>query len=144
MKEKILKLFVVSVLIILILPIPVFARLVEGTQVGGGSGGGDKGVIDSVIEGADNFLNVDNTSILDENSIKTVSDTLYNMFSAVGVAIVLIVGAILGIQFIMGSVEEKAEIKEKLIPYVIGSIVIFGAIGIWSLVANVLSGVFWQ
>ena len=31
----------------------------------------------------------------------------------------------------LGSIEEKANIKESLIPFVIGCIVVFGAFGIW-------------
>ena len=33
----------------------------------------------------------------------------------------------------LGSMEEKAQIKEALIPFVIGCIVAFGAFGIWKI-----------
>ena len=33
----------------------------------------------------------------------------------------------------IGSAEEKAQIKDALIPFVIGCIVIFGAFGIWKI-----------
>jgi hypothetical protein len=49
-----------------------------------------------------------------------------------------LVGVILGIQFIVSATEGKAKIKEKLIPYCIGCIVVFGAFGIWKLVINIL------
>ncbi len=52
--------------------------------------------------------------------------------------VAVIVGLIIGIRFMTGGIEEKAKIKELLVPYVAGCIVIFGAFGIWSLVVNVL------
>ena len=47
----------------------------------------------------------------------------------------------MGIKFIIGSLEEKAEIKAMLIPYVVGCIVVFGAFGIWKLVMETLSAI---
>lgn len=98
--------------------------------------------IDSIISSADNFMDLPSTSILNEKSIKDVSDILFNVFFAIGSAIVIIVGVILGLKFIMGSTTEKAEVKETLVPYVVGAVVIFASITIWTLVANVLTGVF--
>ena len=45
----------------------------------------------------------------------------------------MIVGVVLGIQFITGSVEAKSKVKESLIPYFTGCVVIFGAFGILNL-----------
>lgn len=58
-----------------------------------------------------------------------------------GLAIAIIIGLVLGIQFMMGSVEQKAKVKDSLVPYVVGCIVIFGAFGIWKIVLTVLEGV---
>jgi len=44
---------------------------------------------------------------------------------------------IIGIQFIIGSVDEKAKIKETLVPYVIGVFIIFSAFGIWKIVMSI-------
>ena len=41
----------------------------------------------------------------------------------------------------VGSVEEQAKIKETLIPYVIGCVIIFGAFGIWKLLVTLLSSI---
>ena len=38
----------------------------------------------------------------------------------------------------MGSIEEKAEIKTMLIPYIIGCVVVFGAFTIWKIVVDIL------
>lgn len=47
-----------------------------------------------------------------------------------------LVGTIIGIQFMVASAEDKAKVKEALIPYVIGCAVIFGAFTIWSIAVN--------
>ena len=38
-----------------------------------------------------------------------------------------------------GSVEQKAKVKDSLVPYIVGCIVIFGAFGIWKLVIQILN-----
>lgn len=48
----------------------------------------------------------------------------------------LLVGTIIGIQFMVASAEDKAKVKEALVPYVIGCAVIFGAFTIWSIAVN--------
>lgn len=47
-----------------------------------------------------------------------------------------LVGTVIGIQFMVASAEDKAKVKEALIPYVIGCAVIFGAFTIWSMAVN--------
>ena len=86
---------------------------------------------DSIIQGAEDFLSKGDEDTLNSDKIKEVSDKIYFIFTAIGSAIIVIVGAILGIQFILGSTEEKAKIKEALIPYAIGTIIIYGSWGIW-------------
>ena len=49
----------------------------------------------------------------------------------------ILIGAILGIKFMIGSVEEKAEIKAALVPFIIGCVVVFGAFGIWKIVVTI-------
>lgn len=97
---------------------------------------------DNIMQGAENFLNAGTKNILNSGAINITSNTLFNIFAIFGTVAVLIVGAILGIKFIMGSIEEKAKIKEMLTPYIISSIVIFGAFGIWSLLVDVLQNIF--
>ena len=93
---------------------------------------------DEIIAGADAFLDKGKSETLDSNQIKKTSDLIYNIFLAIGTVVVVIVGAVLGLQFIMGSVEEKAKVQESLIPFVIGSIVIFGSFGIWKAIVLAL------
>ena len=54
--------------------------------------------------------------------------------------ITVVVGVILGIIYMMASAVDKAKVKETIIPYLIGSVVIFGAFGIWKIAINTLGG----
>ena len=55
-------------------------------------------------------------------------------FASVGILVVL------GIKYMMGSTEEKAEYKKTLLPYVIGAVFVFGASTIAGYLYNVASG----
>ena len=50
-----------------------------------------------------------------------------NIVAIVGSGIAVIALIVLGIKYMMGSVEEKAEYKKTMMPYVIGALMVFGA-----------------
>ena len=92
-----------------------------------------------IFSGADGFLkNGDSvSSIIDEGQLIETSNFMYKLLLAIGIVVMFIVGTILGIQFMVASAEDKAEVKKALIPYVIGCAVIFGAFTIWSIAVNI-------
>lgn len=99
-----------------------------------------------IITGADDFIQSgisdgisDSHPTIDESDLKAMSDLLYNALLVIAIVIAVIVGLVVAIQFITGSVAQKAKVKETLIPYIAGCIVIFGAFGIWKLVVGILS-----
>lgn len=95
--------------------------------------------ISNIIQGADGFItNGSSSDMIAGDKIKNLSDIIYNVLLILGTVIAVIVGFVLGIQFITGSVEQKAKVKDSLIPFVIGCVVIFGAFGIWKLVITIL------
>lgn len=64
---------------------------------------------------------------------------IYYGLMALGICLAVIIGAILGIKIMWGSIEQQVKAKEMLIPYAIGCIVIFGAFGIWKLCINIFA-----
>lgn len=74
----------------------------------------------------------------DTSKLNEASATLFNLFFDIGIGVVVVVGAFLGIKFMTAGVEEKAEVKETLMPYFISSIVLVGAYGIWKLLVVIL------
>ena len=99
--------------------------------------------VDDIIEAGGGFIKKgeQQQQATQDSQIKTVSDQIYNILLAIGTVIAVIIGAILGIQFMVGSMDEKAKVKESLIPFVIGCVIIFGAFGIWKLIATILQDV---
>lgn len=95
------------------------------------------GFFDDIFTQADNFISAgeeSSASVPDNESIKDISGDIYNILLMIGIVVAVIVGGILGIQFIIASAEDKAKIKEALIPYIIGCIVVFGAFSIWKII----------
>ena len=99
------------------------------------------GTTDEAMQNADNFIDSGSNDKINSASLQDLSNSIYNIALIAGIVIAVLVGAILGIKFMTGSVEEKADVKKLLIPYVVGCVVIFGAFGIWKLVVTILSGI---
>lgn len=94
--------------------------------------------VSDVITGGDNFIGAaDDNAKIDETKLKLTSDLIYQILMVLGISIAVIIAGILGIKFMIGSVEEKAQVKDQLIPFVIGCIVIFGAFSIWKVAVNI-------
>ena len=91
--------------------------------------------ISDVITGGDNFLKAgEGQSVgIDETKLQNTSDIIYNILLILGMCIAVITSGILGIKFMIGSAEEKAQIKDALIPFVIGCVVVFGAFAFWKI-----------
>ena len=131
MKKKIF----LKIIIILVAILTIFLFNVNHVQAS---------EISNVIQGADSFINAglqDRNPTMDPNSTQAMSDLLFNILLVLAIIVVVIIGLVIALQFITGGISQKAKVKETLIPYVAGCIVIFGAFGIWRLVINILSQV---
>lgn len=78
------------------------------------------------------------TGDIDESQIKEDASNIFDIIFAIGVVLTVIVGGILGIKFMFAGIEDKAKIKEALVPYILGCIVIFGAVAIWKFIVSIL------
>ena len=74
---------------------------------------------------------------INTDQLKETSDTIHNTLFAIAIVIAVIVAMVLGIQFMWASADEKAKVKEAIIPFVVGCIVVFGSFDIWSTVVNI-------
>ena len=92
----------------------------------------------NVFSGGDTFITAGHlgNATLDKDKLNSASSTIYNILLVIGICVAVIITSILGIKFMIGSVEEKAQIKDQLVPFVIGCIVVFGAFGIWKVVVS--------
>lgn len=97
--------------------------------------------IGNIINSAENFVeggkeNADDA--MNMPNLDRISNIIYNTLLIIGICAAVIIATILGIQFITGSVEQKVKVKESLVPFLVGCIVIFSAFGIWKLVIELL------
>ena len=93
--------------------------------------------VGDIMNNAENFLHKDQTIVF--NNMNSFSSILYTALFLVGLVIAVIVGIVLGIQYIYSSAEEKAKSKENLFAYVIGCAVLFGAFGIWKIAVEIFN-----
>lgn len=101
----------------------------------------DDVTVEDIKGGVGNFMNAGKTqnNPLNQEGLKNVSDVVYNVLLAVGIIAAVIVGLIIGIKYMLGSVAEKAETKELLAPYIVGCVIIFGAFAIWKIIVELLN-----
>ena len=63
--------------------------------------------------------------------------TIVTIMQTVGIVVAVVVLLILGIKYMMGSAEEKAEYKKTMIPYLVGAVLIFASTTIVNVVYNI-------
>ena len=81
------------------------------------------------------------TDMVDDSKIIATSKDIYNILLTIGIVIAAVVILVLGIQFMTGSIEQKVKVKEMLIPFTVGCIIIFGSLTIWRVVISVTSSI---
>jgi hypothetical protein len=98
------------------------------------------GPLQDIMNRAEGFVNNGENvgNVINNDALKEGSNTLYNVLLVIGIAVAFIWGIVLGIQFITGSLGEKADVKKNLIVYLVGCVIIFGAFGIWKLLLQLL------
>lgn len=74
------------------------------------------------------------TKILD------IGNNIIGIIQLVGTFVSVGVLVVLGIKYMMGSVEEKASYKESMTPYLIGAIMLFGITNILAIVVSLIKG----
>ena len=96
------------------------------------------GSLDDVMNNGNSFLNAgsESSTMIDQNDLKSLSNFISGVLLTIAIGVTVITGAIMGLNFITQSIEEKAKVKESIVPWVIGIIVSFGAFTIWEVAVN--------
>ena len=95
--------------------------------------------LDDVLSKGDDFLNAadDTTNTIDEGDLQELSGFISGVLLSIAIEVTILSGVALGIKFVTQSIEDKAKIKEAMVPWVIGILVSFGAFTIWEIAVNV-------
>lgn len=70
------------------------------------------------------------TTLVDGKSVTTGLNTILSLVRFVGSGISIIVVLMLGIKYMIASIDEKVEIKKRAIPIVIGCVILFATTNI--------------
>lgn len=79
-----------------------------------------------VLNNIDNYVPGDTVTGSDAQKITEKASFILTIITNVGIVLAVLMSAILGIKYMLGSLEERAEYKKDLVPYFIGSILLFG------------------
>ena len=80
---------------------------------------------------ADKIGNVTNA-----DSLKNMGNVIIGIVQFVGSAVSVLALIVIGIKYMMGSLEEKAQYKETMKPYIIGALLVFGISNIVGIIAS--------
>ena len=95
--------------------------------------------LDNIISAAEQFATDDGEAedAIDKGSLQETNKYLFSILFTIAVVLAAAVGMVIGIQFLFGSTQEQAKVKEILVPYVVGVFVVFSAFGIWKIVVSI-------
>lgn len=73
--------------------------------------------------------------------ISKVGKQVVGVLQAVGIVLSVVVLIVIGLKYMIGSAEEKAEYKKTLMPYVAGALLIFAASALANVIYNFFSNI---
>ena len=83
--------------------------------------------------------NITASSTAADNQIQSIGGKILSAVTTAGIVLSVIMLAVLGVKYMMGSAEEKAEYKKSMMPYLVGAVLIFAASTIATAVYNLAS-----
>ncbi|MBR3254881.1 MAG: TrbC/VirB2 family protein [Clostridia bacterium] len=72
-------------------------------------------------------MGIDNLNGTPNTQLNGIGANVLQILAIIGSGLSIIFLIILGIKYMLGSIEEKAQYKKTMFPYVIGAILVFGA-----------------
>lgn len=98
------------------------------------------GVMSYATNAGDLLKELDGSSAtVETGNITNLGNSIIAVVRIVGVVVAVVILLILGIKYMMGSAEEKADYKKSMIPYIVGAILIFASTAIVGVVYDMAS-----
>lgn len=95
----------------------------KATVTGERSSSGD---FDDILDKIKNYKKPSDLDLATSTKIENAASKVLTAITNVGIVASIIIIAVLGIKYMLGSLEEKAEFKKDMIPYLIGACLLFG------------------
>lgn len=128
MKVKFKTILIAIISLILIFSLPIYSNAFS---------------FDSIFGGAQDFLAEGSSSGaqgISETDVRNIANVISGILLTIAIAVTFISIGVMGVSFAIQTVEEKAKIKEAMVPWLIGIFVSFGAYGIWKFVMSIFYG----
>lgn len=93
-------------------------------------------IIPSMVLATNPSNALNNSTNVDVSAVQSIGGSVVTIVGSIASVVSILILIILGIKYMMGSAEEKAEYKKTLIPYFVGAILVFAAGSIASGVYN--------
>lgn len=132
---------IVSILVIVLIStsINLFNYRVYGAPTGaemggnqGGFGGTAGGIVEDIIDSTKSPINNPNyykpesqDTAKGATRLADIGNTIIGFLQIVGSIISVVILGVIGIKYMVGSAEERAEYKKAMMPYVIGAVMVF-------------------
>lgn len=96
----------------------------------------------SIVKKAKDFINKGNAEKkIDQTQVENDVMPLAKILMGFAILTLLITGAILGVKYMIAGADEKADIKQRLVWYVVAAVLIFGAVAIYNISVSILNNV---
>ena len=82
---------------------------------------------------------IDGAKAGDTTKVTNIGGKIINIIQVVGIVVAIAVVLIIGIKYMTGSVEQKAEYKKVMIPYIIGAVLLVAGTSIVKVIFNVIN-----
>ena len=82
---------------------------------------------------------IDGAKAGDTTKVTTIGGKIINIIQVVGIVVAIAVVLIIGIKYMTGSVEQKAENKKVMIPYIIGAVLLVAGTSIVKVIFNTIN-----
>ena len=95
----------------------------------------------AAVQGVSDPATFTGKTVSGTEKITTLGNQIITILTIIGTVASVIVLIVLGLKYMMGSAEEKAEYKKTMMPYIIGAALVFAASAIAGILYNFLSNV---
>ena len=94
---------------------------------------------DGVISSIDSKTGTDYSDIKGKEKIENTAGRIIKIIRYIAIVIAVVLIAVFGIKFMLGSAEEKAEYKKSFVPLIIGIVVVFASTYIAQIIFSIAS-----
>ena len=97
-------------------------------------------ILPSVAYASNGTFDASTTDATGSSKIQYLGNVIISVIRTVGTIISVAILSIIGIKYMTGSVEEKAEYKKTMLPYVIGAVILFGITSFIGIIVDLVKG----